>query len=84
MSGAPQTDAHEKSTNVRCHNCQHGHAVPRSQPTFTVTVDHILRNGVVIGIHIQASGDITWSRRFWTGVNRPAPPPTEDDDPPPF
>jgi hypothetical protein len=33
-SGAPQTDAHEKSTKVRCHNCQHVQTVPRSQPTF--------------------------------------------------
>jgi hypothetical protein len=33
-SGAPQTEAHEKSTNVGCPNCRHVQAVPRSQPTF--------------------------------------------------
>jgi hypothetical protein len=33
-SGAPQTEAREKSTKVRCLHCQHLQTVPVSQPTF--------------------------------------------------
>jgi hypothetical protein len=33
-SGAPQTEAREKSTKVSCLHCQHVQAVPLSQPTF--------------------------------------------------
>jgi hypothetical protein len=33
-SGAPQTEAREKSTKVRCLHCQHLQTVPLSQPTF--------------------------------------------------
>jgi hypothetical protein len=31
---APETEAHEKSTKVRCLHCQHVQTVPVSQPTF--------------------------------------------------
>jgi hypothetical protein len=33
-SGAPQTDAREKSTKVKCLHCQHVQTVPVSQETF--------------------------------------------------
>ena len=33
-SGAPETEAQETSTKVRCLHCQHVQTVPVSQPTF--------------------------------------------------